>query len=86
MRTCLEDGELYAAKFHDRRQRRVAAPDAGGSTGMGSKAEICIHTRQAASCSRRDDDGSPGMGGGKPAQGGSLLRAHEQQEPRQEAK
>jgi len=47
-RNLLEDGELYAAKFHDRGKGEWL-PLTPASTGMGSKAEICIHTRQAAS-------------------------------------
>ena len=44
----LEDGSLYVAKFSDdgRGEWVELTPEA---TGMASKAEICIHTRQAAS-------------------------------------
>lgn len=44
----LADGTLYAAKFHDDMSGEWLAltPE---TTGMASKAEICIHTRQAAS-------------------------------------
>ena len=44
----LEDGELYVAKFHDggKGEWLHLTPAA---TGMASKADICIHTRQAAS-------------------------------------
>lgn len=44
----LEDGTLYVAKFDDKLTGKWIAltPE---STGMSSKAEICIHTRQAAS-------------------------------------
>lgn len=44
----LENGQLYVAKFHDngRGEWLELTP---ASTGMGSQAEICIHTRQAAS-------------------------------------
>ena len=44
----LEDGDLYAAKFHDG-GRGEWLPLTPETTGMASKAEICIHTRQAAS-------------------------------------
>ena len=44
----LEDGALYAAEFfHDGRGRWIELTPEG--TGMASKAEICIHTRLAAS-------------------------------------
>ena len=44
----LADGTLYAAKFHDDMTGEWLAltPE---TTGMASKADICIHTRQAAS-------------------------------------
>ena len=44
----LENGTLYAAKFHDNGTGEWLAltPE---TTGMGSQAEICIHTRQAGS-------------------------------------
>lgn len=44
----LEDGKLYAAKFHDdgTGEWRELSPQ---TTGMASQAEICIMTRQAAS-------------------------------------
>lgn len=44
----LDDGTLYAAKFHDDLSGEWLAltPE---TTGMPSQAEICIHTRQAAS-------------------------------------
>lgn len=44
----LADGTLYAAKFHDDMsgEWRALTPE---TTGMTSKAYICIHTRQAAS-------------------------------------
>ena len=47
-RDLLEDGSLYVAKFTDegRGEWLEMTPD---TTGMSSKAEICIHTRQAAS-------------------------------------
>ncbi len=44
----LESGKLYAAKFHDdlKGEWLELSPQ---TTGMASQAEICIHTRQAAS-------------------------------------
>lgn len=44
----LDNGTLYAAKFHDDMtgEWRALTPE---TTGMSSKAEICIHTRQAGS-------------------------------------
>lgn len=44
----LEKGSLYVAKFHDdgKGEWLALTPE---STGMASQAEICIHTRQAAS-------------------------------------
>ena len=44
----LEEGKLYAAKFHDDGSGEwlELSPEA---TGMASMAEVCIHTRQAAS-------------------------------------
>jgi secreted PhoX family phosphatase len=44
----LKDGELYVAKFHDggKGEWLHLTP---ATTGMASKADICIHTRQAAS-------------------------------------
>lgn len=44
----LDEGQLYAARFDDRgRGRWIALTPA--STGMASRAEICIYTREAAS-------------------------------------
>ncbi|MCP4936271.1 MAG: PhoX family phosphatase, partial [bacterium] len=47
-RDLLESGQLYAAKFHDdlRGEWLILTPE---TTGMATQAEICIHTRQAAS-------------------------------------
>jgi len=47
-RDLLEDGDLFVAKFNDNGSGKWLAltPE---TTGMASKAEICIHTRQAAS-------------------------------------
>ena len=50
-RNLLEDGQLYAAKFNDDGSG-VWLPLTPETTGMDSKAEICIHTRQAASAVR----------------------------------
>ena len=50
-RDLLEDGQLYAARFHDD-GTGVWLPLTPETTGMPSKAEICIHTRQAASAVR----------------------------------
>ncbi len=47
-RNLLEGGDLYAAKFHDHGKGEWL-PLTPTSTGMVSKAEICILTRQAAS-------------------------------------
>lgn len=44
----LNDGTLYAAKFHDDMSGEWLALTPG-TTGMASQADICIHTRQAAS-------------------------------------
>ena len=44
----LESGTLYAAKFHDDQSGEWLALTPG-TTGMASRAEVCIHTRQAAS-------------------------------------
>ena len=44
----LEDGQLYVAKFNDD-GTGMWLPLTPESTGMADKAEICIHTRQAAS-------------------------------------
>ena len=83
--TLLDKGTLYVAKFNaDGKGEWIAlTPE---TTGMTSQAEICVHTRQAASAVKATTMDRPEWVASHPNKAEALLCADQQQEPWQEDK